>query len=569
MKKDITLFNSKNTREDEVNRYLELLFKPHKTIRDAVHGDVMLTDLEVRILDTTSFQRLHGIRQLGTTHLVYPCAKHSRFEHAIGCLFMTEKILTIVNTNPYRDLLVNSHDRLLLRLSALLHDLAHVPYGHTLEDEGNLFKSQWKDEKRFTHYLGEKSEIAEILLNYEILKELHKLGRSEFEPATVLKNLRDILIAMENHKVEELPKPYLCDIIGNTLCADLLDYVRRDIYFTGLREDYDERFLSYLYITKYSSKPKEVQPKPRLVLRLIKPKTGRMRRDVLSELLHLLRLRYSLAEKVYYHHAKISSSAMIISAVTDILQIKIVEEETFYSMLDDTLVEFIKEKGTECAKYLMEKLTNRQLYKPVYGLKYGGEMLEVPHAKEKKALINDLRQKELRWRAERALEIMNRLKQGSIVVYCPGKEMGYKAVEVLVNVGDERIGPLDKIAPERVKEEIESSITKKHLELWTMYVFADRNLTNDIKSNIQGDCERMFNLQNEIEECSKYKNSDHLPYLIRWEDKYIEQHPSEKRLDSREVLQIAARPTAHLPSEAEAKYMATSYEEYCKMRNQK
>ena len=34
---------------------------------------------------------------------------------------------------------------------------------------------------------------------------------------------------------------FLLDIIGNTICADLLDYAKRDSHFTGLKLDYDDK----------------------------------------------------------------------------------------------------------------------------------------------------------------------------------------------------------------------------------------------------------------------------------------------------------------------------------------
>ena len=37
-----------------------------KLIRDAVHGDIEMGSLEVELMDTPEFQRLRGIRQLGT-----------------------------------------------------------------------------------------------------------------------------------------------------------------------------------------------------------------------------------------------------------------------------------------------------------------------------------------------------------------------------------------------------------------------------------------------------------------------------------------------------------------------
>ncbi|MEE8132547.1 MAG: HD domain-containing protein, partial [Nitrososphaerales archaeon] len=166
---------------------------------------------------------------------------------------------------------------LLTRLCALLHDLAHIPFGHTLEDEGKLFPSQWKDKKRIKIFLGDNSEIGKIIVNY--------INRS------TLKRIRDILTAEDEEEIQELQYPIVADIVGNTICADLLDYLARDLYYSGIRGTYDERFLDYLIVQKLDGSEKQ-----RLAITLFKPVKGDYRRDVVSELLHLLRLRYTLAE---------------------------------------------------------------------------------------------------------------------------------------------------------------------------------------------------------------------------------------------------------------------------------
>jgi uncharacterized protein len=55
-----------------------------KPIRDAVYGDIHLGALEIELIDTPEFQRLRGIKQLGTAYLVFPSALHTRFEHSVG-----------------------------------------------------------------------------------------------------------------------------------------------------------------------------------------------------------------------------------------------------------------------------------------------------------------------------------------------------------------------------------------------------------------------------------------------------------------------------------------------------
>lgn len=72
-----------------------------KTIRDAVHGDIRLSDDKIRLIDTPTFQRLRGIKQLGTTSLVYPSAVHTRFEHSLGTAWVTEQLIAALARHGY------------------------------------------------------------------------------------------------------------------------------------------------------------------------------------------------------------------------------------------------------------------------------------------------------------------------------------------------------------------------------------------------------------------------------------------------------------------------------------
>src|SRR4051812_29882706 len=66
---------------------------PDKVITDPIHGDIYTTRLEQAIIDTPPFQRLRRVRQLGTTHLVYPAALHNRFSHSLGALRVVQDLL--------------------------------------------------------------------------------------------------------------------------------------------------------------------------------------------------------------------------------------------------------------------------------------------------------------------------------------------------------------------------------------------------------------------------------------------------------------------------------------------
>src|ERR1700752_224304 len=102
-----------------------------KLIRDAVHGDIEMGALEIEIIDTPEFQRLRGIKQLGTAYLVFPSAVHTRFEHSLGTSRMGRPMVDTIR----RHYAVSKEDETLIRIAALVHDVMHIPFGHTLEDE--------------------------------------------------------------------------------------------------------------------------------------------------------------------------------------------------------------------------------------------------------------------------------------------------------------------------------------------------------------------------------------------------------------------------------------------------
>ena len=142
---------------------VDLAFK--RTIRIAVTGDVQLTAAEAAVVDARDFQRLRGVRQLGTVNLVYPTALHTRFDHSLGTLSKADEMVRALAKNgvgvdgPQ----ISSEQRRLARMYALLHDIAHVPFGHTFEDEYQLLQRHDRNAARIAHFLGLDSEIGMIV----------------------------------------------------------------------------------------------------------------------------------------------------------------------------------------------------------------------------------------------------------------------------------------------------------------------------------------------------------------------------------------------------------------------
>src|SRR6266705_4987020 len=123
-----------------------------KVIRDAAHGDIEVSPFEVELIDTPEFQRLRGIKQLGTAYLVFPSAVHTSFEHSLGASWMAHRILESVRRSQSVSA-ISADDENVIRVAALLHDITHIPFGHTLEDERRVLPRHDKDEKRVDYFL--------------------------------------------------------------------------------------------------------------------------------------------------------------------------------------------------------------------------------------------------------------------------------------------------------------------------------------------------------------------------------------------------------------------------------
>lgn len=177
-------------------------------IRDPIHGYIYANALERQIIDTSILQRLRRIRQLAGCHLVYPGGQHSRFEHVIGCMFLAGRVGNVLES---RKIGFDRESTLKLRVSALLHDVGHGPFSHMFEEV--LAQKTEVTHEDMSQRIIRETEIGDILASYG-------LSRSEISELSVGKSKRE--------------KRFMNEVIGGGLSVDIMDYLLRDSYFTGV-----------------------------------------------------------------------------------------------------------------------------------------------------------------------------------------------------------------------------------------------------------------------------------------------------------------------------------------------
>ena len=189
----------------------------YKIVRDPIHGNIKLTGLFVALLESPEIQRLYNIKQLGFAHLVFPGAHHTRLEHSLGAYQIASQIAEMLG--------FDNNERENVTCAALLHDIGHGPFSHTLESL--LVERFGVDHVDLTERL--------ILGEYEIFEAREKAFIQSKSVSELLDDSsidkRRIVNIIRGRKVA---KAYLSQLLNSTIDVDQLDYLIRDAYYTGV-----------------------------------------------------------------------------------------------------------------------------------------------------------------------------------------------------------------------------------------------------------------------------------------------------------------------------------------------
>ena len=276
-----------------------------KLVQDSVHGLLRLDDWMLKIIDTPEFQRLRRITQIGFANLVFPGANHTRFEHSLGVMEVARRIVSRMDADE--------DEKMELVASALLHDIAHLPFSHCSESV-------------IERYLGVNHENAEIVLKRGEIKEvLNELG---FNLNRILRHIKG--------KSE-------CNVVKGDIDADRIDYLIRDAHYTGVSHgvfDAQRLINKIVFVGK------------KMVI-----DSGGLRSAE-----SLLISRFLMYTTVYHHHVCRIARKMFEKALESCIDGGFIKPMELFKMDDCSTLNTLL-NSNELSREMAERLLNRKLFK--------------------------------------------------------------------------------------------------------------------------------------------------------------------------------------------------------------
>src|SRR6266852_1695650 len=308
--------------------------QPLSTVRDSLYDLIPLGPREEKLIGTAPFLRLQKIKQLGFVYRIWPGATHTRYEHSLGSYYLAVRALRSLlehgDAGGLDGIAISSVQTLVV--AALLHDIGHYPFSHTLEELGYPIVLH----EKVGRSIIENSEIATILeRDYQLSPE----------------RVADFI---DPPKTKALPADdeLLSSLLSGALDVDKLDYLPRDaracnVPYGGVDV---ARLQGALRIHP------DVNGKPRIVVT----------HKGISPLHSLLHARQEMFDNIYWHHTTRALQVMLMRAVHEALLCGALQVEQLVGLDDASLLSLLAEEHMPTSSHkLADDLEMRRPYKGV------------------------------------------------------------------------------------------------------------------------------------------------------------------------------------------------------------
>ncbi|MEO8402367.1 MAG: HD domain-containing protein [Gammaproteobacteria bacterium] len=255
-------------------------------IKDPVHDTMQFTTTEDNwikpFIDSPNFQRLRHIKQLGMGDYIFPGAVHTRFNHCLGCCYVSSQIAKKIG--------LAEEERQLVMIACLLHDVGHGPFSHAFED---VFYNKLIRHEAWTPFFLADYRTETFFRDYEQRNPRHPLTEEKFM----------MIEGMIMHKSRV--KHVLADIVSSQLDADRLDYLLRDSHFCGVTYgEFDFRWMINSMIILKSQQGERL---------------GLTYKGV-GVVEHYLMARRLMMRNIYHHHKKLALEFFLIQLLCSLAE---------------------------------------------------------------------------------------------------------------------------------------------------------------------------------------------------------------------------------------------------------
>lgn len=396
-----------------------------KTIRDPIHGDIKLDGLFLDLIEAPEIQRLYNIKQLGFAHLVFPGAHHTRFEHSLGTYYMASQAAEKLN--------LDKDEKEIIACAAILHDIGHGPFSHTLEsllrDTLNVDHVDLTEKLIFGEHTIFETKEKEFIGSPSIFDILNKYSIDKKEIVSIIKG--------KTHN-----EPYLSQLLNSSIDVDQLDYLIRDAYYTGVAYGIIdiERFLQTLIINK---------------------KKLAVRKKGVGVVENILMARTLMYSSVYFHKT-VRIAELMLSKAIEMIDDK--EPFKFFKMTDAELINDLKKM--ESFQYeIAIRLKYRELFKQAYAAS------ESNLDKKRINAIKRLDDVKFRREKERELEELLSIPSGHVIIDVPFKELHQAEPRIdqtdIVIIDKNEIKTLDEYTP------VAKAIRLRPIPDWAVMIVTD------------------------------------------------------------------------------------------------